>query len=127
MSDSDGETPAGGEQDGSADGRKSRVLQLIETAKEPELADDTLDDEEVGAPGLVPQDWGFSVERINKEWALVLIGSKAVMVRSGLPVSGSVSWQPKVFWPHAKSTKVSPGRMWACSTSAIFLRTPCDV
>ena len=81
MSDSDGETPAGGEQDGSADGRKARVLQLIETAKEPELADDTSDDEEAGAPGMVPQDWGFSVERINKEWALVLIGSKAVMVR----------------------------------------------
>ncbi len=28
-----------------------------------------------------PQRWGYSVKKLNEEWALVLVGSKAVMVR----------------------------------------------
>ncbi|WP_249696465.1 primase-helicase family protein [Stappia sp. WLB 29] len=79
--DAERETRAGGEQ---ASSRAAQIRQIIETAQQPEIADDHLDDEEGGdAPGAsaAPQDWGFSVEKINKEWALVLIGSKAVMVR----------------------------------------------
>jgi hypothetical protein len=74
------ETAPGGEQDGS---RTAQIRKIIATAQQPGLADDTLDDEDEVAPGgaVQPQDWGFSVERLNKEWALVLIGSKAVMVR----------------------------------------------
>lgn len=49
------------------------------------------DADDIGAPGASDEDdagaakqaqhWGYSVERLNEEWALALVGSKAVMVR----------------------------------------------
>ena len=46
---------------------------------------------------------------------------------SGLPVSGLVSIEAKEFWPHAKSTNVSPGLTIGCTRVAIALRTRADV
>ncbi|MCX5513435.1 hypothetical protein C3941_23700 [Kaistia algarum] len=34
-----------------------------------------------GAPLRVPKDWGFSIDRMNEEWAFVLMGSKAMIIR----------------------------------------------
>lgn len=89
----DGQTPdpgdaaSGGEQGGSAGNAagdpRRRVLKLIETAKQPALAAEDIDDDtgEDDAGPAMPRDWGYSVIRLNEQWALVLIGSKAVMVR----------------------------------------------
>jgi len=41
--------------------------------------DDTGND--TGASAPVPQEWGYSLEKMNAEWSLVLIGSKVAMVR----------------------------------------------
>ncbi|WP_336800816.1 primase-helicase family protein [Kaistia sp. MMO-174] len=47
------------------------------SANEPEApADDDGGTDDVG-----PKDWGFDIDRMNREWAFVLMGSKAVVVR----------------------------------------------
>lgn len=45
-----------------------------------EEADDEVETAGEDAPAG-PQDWGYDVERLNRMWAMVLIGSQAVMVR----------------------------------------------
>ncbi len=39
------------------------------------------EDDDADPKGSDPQDWGFDIDDMNREWALVLMGSKAVIVR----------------------------------------------
>ncbi|MDN3719448.1 DUF5906 domain-containing protein [Roseibium salinum] len=79
-----------GEPDNAPNMRLAHIRELIEGASVlamvdgdgdylPEADSDTDNDTGSGAP--VPQDWGYSLERMNAEWSLVLIGSKVAMVR----------------------------------------------
>ncbi|MBN9028103.1 MAG: hypothetical protein J0H20_21575 [Rhizobiales bacterium] len=49
-----------------------------DSANEPEAP---ADDEDTGSDDAGPKDWGFDIDRMNREWAFVLMGSKAVVVR----------------------------------------------
>ncbi|SHN18383.1 DUF5906 domain-containing protein [Roseibium suaedae] len=75
-------------QKGKRDGR-ARVRELMEQSIQPGLADEDgiaapeapETENYTGGNAPVPQDWGYSLEEINRAWALVLIGSKVAMVR----------------------------------------------
>ncbi|EAV44933.1 hypothetical protein SIAM614_12998 [Stappia aggregata IAM 12614] len=84
-----GETPS----DGSVPAGKrglDHIRTLIENASQPGTTDDDDDvlteqvddtDNDTGSSAPVPQEWGYSLEKMNSEWSLVLIGSKVAMVR----------------------------------------------
>ena len=84
-----GETPS----DGSVPAGKrglDHIRTLIENASQPGTTDDDAEilpdqdddtDNDTGSNAPVPQDWGYSLEKMNAEWSLVLIGSKVAMVR----------------------------------------------
>jgi hypothetical protein len=88
-----GETDAG-------DGGKApktgldQIRQIMEGAGQPALLDENNDNvpmqpgeddedpgNDTGSGAPVPMDWGYSLEKMNGEWSLVLIGSKVAMVR----------------------------------------------
>jgi hypothetical protein len=50
-----------------------------EGVEAPDAIDD--DDDDVDAKQTEPQAWGFDVDLMNAEWALVLMGSRAVIIR----------------------------------------------
>jgi hypothetical protein len=92
------ETGAAGEQGSSAENAdpdeaaRARIRALMEGASQPGIADEDTgpvlsgvgedeDDNDTGDTAPVPQDWGYSLEKLNKQWSLVLIGSKVAMVR----------------------------------------------
>ncbi|MEP1881695.1 MAG: primase-helicase family protein [Roseibium sp.] len=75
---------------------KAKVLAIIDAATQAPEVDHSEDGcaehtggyerddasvDDLGGTGPLPQDWGYSLETLNSEWSLVLIGSKAVMVR----------------------------------------------
>ncbi|MBO6857579.1 primase-helicase family protein [Roseibium sp.] len=80
---SDGSVPAGKR-------GLDHIRTLIENASQPGTTDDDDDvltdqeddtDNDTGSSAPVPQEWGYSLEKMNAEWSLVLIGSKVAMVR----------------------------------------------
>lgn len=46
-----------------------------------EEADEAAGDHEPQPAQTEPEDWGFDIDEMNREWALVLMGSKAVVMR----------------------------------------------
>ncbi|MCK7611979.1 primase-helicase family protein [Roseibium sediminicola] len=67
-----------------------QIREIIEHASQPgavDYQDDHLSEDDndtgndTGSSAPVPQEWGYSLEKLNAEWALVLIGSKVAMVR----------------------------------------------
>ncbi|MFN3250078.1 primase-helicase family protein [Roseibium album] len=98
---SEAKTEVGGEQDqrgekhseepekASKSGRE-QIRELINGAAQPAIVDeqeeylpndDVQTENDTGSQLPVPEDWGYSLERMNAEWSLVLIGSKVAMVR----------------------------------------------
>lgn len=64
-----------------SDGHK-RVLAAIDAAEAPPLPDEAASatGEAEDAPKREPRAMGYSVERMNEEWAVILLGSKAVVM-----------------------------------------------
>ncbi|MCV0428344.1 MAG: hypothetical protein K5905_23045, partial [Roseibium sp.] len=84
-----GETPSAEPAKASKKGFEE-IRDIIEGAQQARVAADAEDyleegeaedDNDTGSSAPVPQTWGYSLEKMNKEWALVLIGSKVAMVR----------------------------------------------
>ena len=84
-----GETPSEGSVPAGKRGL-DHIRTLIENASQPGTTDDDDDvlsdqeddtDNDTGSSAPVPQEWGYSLEKMNAEWSLVLIGSKVAMVR----------------------------------------------
>lgn len=49
---------------------------------DPEILEEMPEEGTEGAPSLpAPKDWGFDIDRLNAEWAFVLMGSKAMIIR----------------------------------------------
>lgn len=67
-----------------------QIREIIARASQPGALEDEDDHlagadndtgNDTGASAPVPQEWGYSLEKMNAEWSLVLIGSKVAMVR----------------------------------------------
>jgi len=111
------------------------LKKIAEQVEAPETANDNarLPAGETGGVRDLPspRDFGFSIEQMNREWAVVLMGSKAVMVRN-LP-SAPVEDRIRILAPEAfrlkylnRNTEVqgSDGKLKFVTYAEAWLRNP---